>query len=278
MGGKKPKLTRILHSGLLYYARSLVLLAAGVRTRRRLIELAIRRGPVVIEFREGTRLAVRSLLEAWVAKEAILDDLYGLAGLHAGWRVVDIGAAVGEFSVPAARRIAPGVLHAYEPAAASVAVMRRNLEMNAVENVRLHEEAVAAEAGRVTLRDDLCEAVLYHVDERPGSVGTMVSAVDLKQVLDRLPGGRCDFLKMDCEGAEFEILLGAGASVLERIDRMAVEYHDFAADHGELVRCLESCGRSVRIAPSPVYREIGYLYSEAAIASPPARGEAASEP
>lgn len=37
---------------------------------------------------------------------------------------------------------------------------------------------------------------------------------------------RCDFLKMGCEGCEFEVLFGASPATLERISRICLEYHD----------------------------------------------------
>jgi hypothetical protein len=97
----------------------------------------------------------------------------------------------------------------------------------------------------------------------PGAAGT-VAAVSLEEVLDALPEGRCDFLKMDCEGSEFAVLLSADAALLSRIDRIALEYHDFAGmgHHRELVAHLSAHGHSVVVAVSPVYRELGYLYSE----------------
>ncbi len=82
----------------------------------------------------------------------------------------------------------------------------------------------------------------------------------------RLPGQRCDLLKMDCEGSEYEILLGAEPALLDRIDRISIEYHDF--DHADRMRdlsaYLQSLGRSVHLRPSEVYEELGYLHSERA--------------
>ena len=37
---------------------------------------------------------------------------------------------------------------------------------------------------------------------------------------------RCDFLKLDCEGAEYEIIYAASPKTLARIHRIAMEYHD----------------------------------------------------
>jgi hypothetical protein len=54
---------------------------------------------------------------------------------------------------------------------------------------------------------------------------------------------RCDLLKLDCEGAEHEILRSASADTLRRIRRVAAEYHEgpqFAHSGRELLELLES--------------------------------------
>ena len=54
-------------------------------------------------------------------------------------------------------------------------------------------------------------------------------------------------LKLDCEGAEYEILYGAKDKVLRSIDRIAMEWHKFDASHNpeRLSQYLESKGFSV---------------------------------
>ena len=36
---------------------------------------------------------------------------------------------------------------------------------------------------------------------------------------------RCDFLKIDCEGAEYEILLGTSETILGRVNKISIECH-----------------------------------------------------
>jgi hypothetical protein len=50
--------------------------------------------------------------------------------------------------------------------------------------------------------------------------GLPVQSVSLGAVLEQLVGGSIDLIKLDCEGAEYDILMNSPAAVLEKIDRI----------------------------------------------------------
>ena len=264
-------LTRRLATALPYYLGSVPTLAFRSRNPLVLLRLLRRGGPPVeLALRDGSRFLLRTLLDAWVVKETVLDRVYERFfgdQIAADWTILDVGAGLGDFSVSAARRASRGYLHAYEPAPNSAALLRRNLEVNGIANVTVFEEAVAGTRGEVFLEQDVPEAVMFKLAAgASGEHGGSVAAVTLADAMARLPGERCDLLKMDCEGSEYEILLGAEPALLDRIDRISIEYHDF--DHADrtpdLSAYLQSLGRSVRLRPSEVYQELGYLHSERA--------------
>ena len=276
-------LTRRLATALPYYLGSLPTLAFGSRNPLTLVRL-LRRGapPVELRLRDGSRFFLRTLLDAWVVKETVLDRVYERFAdpVAADWTILDVGAGLGDFTVSAARRAARGEVHAYEPAPSSAALLRRNLEVNGIGNVTVFEEAVAGARGEVFLEQDVPEAVMFKLAHPrlgrgglaatvSGPRGDRVAAVTLADAVKRLPGERCDLLKMDCEGSEYEILLGAEPALLDRIDRISIEYHDF--DHADRARelraYLQSLGRSVRMRPSEVYQELGYMQSEVVASS-----------
>ena len=85
----------------------------------------------------------------------------------------------------------------------------------------------------------------------------------LDELLRRLGVARCDLLKLDCEGAEYEILYGASEETLRAIDAITAEYHVGLNEHtvAELVRFLESRGFIVTSTPL-LDPEGGYLYAQ----------------
>lgn len=72
----------------------------------------------------------------------------------------------------------------------------------------------------------------------------------------------CEFLKLDCEGAEYEILFKASADTLRKVERISLEYHMGVTDHApqELVDLLGSRGFEVELLP-PLDVESGYLHA-----------------
>ena len=66
-------------------------------------------------------------------------------------------------------------------------------------------------------------------------------SVALADVLSGLPGGACDFLKMDCEGAEYDMLLHLDEVSLKRIRRICLEYHEFVTPYSHTDLEKHSC-------------------------------------
>jgi len=255
---------------VLYYLASLFTLVRGVRNWPSLIRL-INPGPdgVILTLRDGSRYAVRSMMEAWIVKETCLDrnyERYG-AAIRDGWTVVDIGAGPGEFAVFTARRAPNSRIFAYEPAPDSAALLEKNLKLNQVRNVEVHAHAVSDKDGFLML--DLSSGVTTQCGEATGARGTgkriMVRCLALADVLSGLPGGVCHYLKMDCEGAEYGMLLNLDQDALARVRRICLEYHEYAAPHSreDLVQLFQRRGWRVRLSPSKVRRELGFLYAVA---------------
>ncbi len=253
---------------ILYYLRSIFTLLFGVRNPGALLALARGRGPAVLHLRDGSHYHVRTLMDAWIVKETVLDRDYERHGaaLHDGWTIVDIGAASGDFTVFAARRAPKGRVIAFEPAPDSVESLRRNVAANGLQNVEVRPVAVGAQAGDITLDVSGGVAVQYRTAGRAPEVGAgrfAVQCVPLAEVLRELPA--VDFLKIDVEGAEYEMLFSLDEASLGRVRRVCMEYHEGVTEwaHADLERFFRSKGWAVRVSPSPVRPELGFLYAQA---------------
>jgi hypothetical protein len=90
-----------------------------------------------------------------------------------------------------------------------------------------------------------------------------VPCTSLDRVLSDAGLSRCDFLKIDVEGAEYSILLGASDEALSAFRRVCLEYHDGVTpySHADLVRFLQDKGYQVRTHSNPVHGHLGLLYA-----------------
>lgn len=256
---------------LFYYLRSIGTLLRGIKDWPTLIAAFVGRPssiPFLIQLRDsGLRFKVRNAMDVWIVKETCLDRDYERISepIEDGWAIMDIGAALGDFAVDIAARYPRSVVHAYEPFPESLALLEENIQMNGIDNVTAFGEAIAKEPGTITL-ELLGEAVQHSTTEQQATDNRAISvpAITLGEAVARLPRGECDLLKMDCEGAEYDILFNADETSLQRIQRIVMEYHNGVTSfsHRDLVLFLEQKGFQVALHPSTVQPHLGLLYAQ----------------
>jgi FkbM family methyltransferase len=139
--------------------------------------------------------------------------------------IVDIGANIGAFTLDVAARYPAALIHAYEPDHETCDTLRRNIKENGLSSrVRIWNEAVAGAAGTLRLwQGEGSMLTSAYLDPSGRRVFRDVPAVTLASVVARA-SGRVGVLKMDCEGAEAEILEAAGPA-LDAVDFLVAEYH-----------------------------------------------------
>jgi FkbM family methyltransferase len=228
--------------------------------------LPVRR-PFTIRLANGLRFRVRNALDIWLVKESCLDRDYerGAVSIEDGWTVVDVGAGTGEFAVYVGREHPRAKVFAFEPFSESFQLLGENIRLNGLSNVRALPQAIAGSAGPRMLHTPSGLAGQHRTSPNvvPVAASPTVEATTLDRAFADLSISKCDFLKIDCEGAEYEILFATSDDTLSRVRHIAMEYHDGVTDHShsDLVRFLEHRGFDVRIRPNPVHREIGLLFA-----------------
>lgn len=252
------------------FFHTIFVLLAGIRNWPVVIEVLLGsplKRRAVIELRKtGLRFKVRSLMDILSIRDICLERHYERYGskLQNGWTIVDIGAGNGDFAIFAARQCPHGAVYAYEPFLDSFALLSENVQLNGIKNVRASPYAVGERKGTTEL---------YLLGREPLQFSTVggqnvsttetlvVPCIALKDILDSLEAKQCDFLKMDCEGGEYEILYAADDDSFRRIDRICLEYHDRVTgfDHKDLAEFLRTRGFKVEIYPHETCNTIGYL-------------------
>ncbi len=170
-----------------------------------------------------------------MAQEVWSKRVYDQPGFTVGenMNVVDIGANQGFFTVYAATRGAS--VYAFEPSADNLSLLQYNINRNRCGNrVKPFRVAVAGMKGRATLYVGLtsCGEILSGsasiMNTNRGGVAVKSETVPALTFADILRDNRipfCDFLKMDCEGAEYEILKHMAPETFSRIGRISMETH-----------------------------------------------------
>lgn len=201
--------------------------------------------------------------EIWVDRRYDLGELpTPLDGV-----VVDIGAHVGLFSMWVGSLFPGSRIVAVEPSPRAASYLRRNVASLRGADITVVEAACGRAHGRAFLRLGRSEMTNSLYSERVGQSSDLeVEVLTLEEVFARSGIERCALLKLDCEGAEYDILGGASVETLSRVERIVLEYHRGVAGHdpSELVDQLERSGFAVRTAPSASDPVHGYLYARRA--------------
>lgn len=143
------------------------------------------------------------------------------------WTVVDIGGNIGAFALFAARSGASGVF-CYEPNQEAFNVLNRNIFINNLdERVKAYNLAVSGNAGDLVW---IAKSSSPYNKTRSGEEalpegGEAVSTTTVEALLEQNGLEYVDLLKMDCEGAEYEILMGMPNDVLKKVHRIRMELH-----------------------------------------------------
>lgn len=250
-----------------YYASSIATLLTGFRHPLKIVAIFLHWPmalPTEVQLRRsGFRFKVREAIDVWVIKETCIDrDYLQHTELEPDWTIVDVGAGLGDFTVLAAKSCPLGKVHAYEPLAESFQLLQANLSLNDLSNVEAFPLAAAGHAYSLTVDSAETRAVSKRFVAADDQAG--VATVELAEILNRLPGRICDFLKIDCEGCEFDVILRSSSETLSRILRLSMETHDGYARQTsqDLVAYLEQQGFSVWQRKNPVHANLGFLYAE----------------
>lgn len=255
-------------SGIIYYLRSIPTLFLGIRNWSEVIAMGFDKSGEKthrIQLKDGSAFEVRTLMDVWVLKETCLDRQYETFGtaIQDGWTVMDIGGGWGDFAVSIGRKLPQNRIVAFEPYPPSIELFERNRILNHASNVELIRKAIGRESGFLRLSTENKEAVQLSTAETQTGTWLDVESLSLKDAMQSLHIEHCDFLKMDCEGGEYDILFPASEEVLARVDRICLETHDGVTkyNHTDLLRFLQEHGYRVRYEKNPVHASLGMLYA-----------------
>lgn len=158
--------------------------------------------------------------------------------LKLGMSFVDVGAHVGYFTMLAARLVGPaGRVVAFEPDADNIAWLMKSAEINNYTHVAAIRAAIGAKSQ--TKRD-------FYRGKSSGQHSVLPIGEDCRQVyqttLNAAVGRPVEMLKIDVEGAEYDVLAGANMTLSMRTKILIDLHPDLGVDPLPVERFLISRG------------------------------------
>lgn len=184
-------------------------------------------------------------ISKWVAEARRLDHDFNTLGMilphiKPGDWVVDGGAFIGDHTIAYLKAVGPeGKVYAFEPNPAAYSCLCHNCP-----------DAVTMNSGL----SDKEEYVDYFDNSNAGAghIGHDLGSIQLIP-LDSLNLRRCDFLKLDIEGCEYEALVGAEKTIRQHKPILWVEVNE-----GALIRRMRNAAQLLRLIESYGYTMYPY--------------------
>jgi FkbM family methyltransferase len=209
---------------------------------------------VTLRLGDGSRLVLPATLssattytiaeqERWFEKD--LDIV--LAWLKPGMTAIDIGANLGAYTIPMARRVGErGVVHAYEPGSEARAFLAKSGAANPGIRLELRSEALSdrPRQGRLLFG---ASSELNRLQEasRDSDPGESVPITSLDHEDEVRGWSSPDFVKLDAEGEENNILAGGRSFFTRHSPLVMMEVRQGASVNYELIEAFRALGYGV---------------------------------
>lgn len=176
-------------------------------------------------------------MDAGIVDEMEKDPYYAKEYLRNGDFVIDAGANIGAFALLVKRFYPDANVICLEPMPDNFAMLQKN-----VRNIALTMKiTLIGKSGLVTMYDFGADASACHSAYDIGAKHAKTVYVEGKSLSDVIEMYKIDhlhFLKLDCQGAEFEIIPNTPHTVLMNIDYIAMEVHRSIAKTGVVLGAI----------------------------------------
>lgn len=182
-----------------------------------------------VAFNRGFSLYIRGgTTDKHSIHEVILRDDYGLRDIpkYITGPMIDLGANAGIWSVYAAMTHPKVKVFAYEPIRSNIAYLKKNVKLNKLERrIEIVSKACCAFNGKSIMylsKDHRAHSLVQGVKREKNEV----KCVTLSRIFKDHRIKKCLLLKMDVEGAEYEIISKTQKSLFKNIVQISLEYHN----------------------------------------------------
>jgi FkbM family methyltransferase len=217
----------------------------------------------IFKTKSGLQIKIRvkstdlmALVNVWIKNEYEIDNF----SIKDDDSIIDIGGHIGLFSLLVSQKSNANV-YSFEPIEDNFNLLKTNLEINNIKNVFPFNLAVTKNLDEVNLFLSDDESAHSIISKESKSI--MVKSISLQKIFDENKIDTCKLLKLDCEGAEYEIIKSLPSEYLDKIQNMAIEYHlaDSRPDLvNNLIAKIKQSGFNIKTREH--YNDMGFLIAK----------------
>ena len=163
----------------------------------------------------------------WQFKEIFVDKNYLFKAENDSPVIYDCGSNIGTSVLFFKESYPNSIIKAFEAEPKIFSILKQNIESNKVSDVELISKAVWVNNGGIEISSEGADGSTIYGEENK----TKIESIRLKELIEN--ENIIDFLKMDIEGAEIEVLIDCENS-LGNIKNIFIEYHSFINKNQQL--------------------------------------------
>ncbi len=178
----------------------------------------------------------------------------------ANFPIIDAGAQAGFFSLYCRALNQSVAIYAIEPEPENVKALSRHLKINRIAKVKIIQQALAGKSGKIDfyVSEDTHNHSLIKPEQFKAKIS--VASTSLSDFLKQNKLIRISLLKLDIEGAEYQVLENLAKDDWHKFENILLEYHDSAEQqHQSLAELIRQNGFSLEIFPSHYDKKLGYM-------------------
>ncbi len=176
--------------------------------------------------------------------------------------IIDIGGHIGLFALYASKKCPDGKIISIEPHPDNFSLLKYNITKNYFQKTVLLNKAVTKNTESMKLfvdpLDDSAHSIL-----KKGKNSIDIEGISLRDIMQQNEIKICNMLKMDCEGAEFEIIKSLLDEDLAKIQKICLEYH---LKNNNMIELKNMQSRLIKngfqVIMAPTNNELGMLYAK----------------
>jgi len=224
---------------------------------RKIYKVSLKNGLIV---EGGSRSLILDITqEIFADKIYTSDEVY----IKNGDNVLDIGSNIGVFALFAFSQSAKHI-YCIEPDPDNINLIKKNISNNNIQNIETFKYAISGhncQNTKLYKSDYDSHESLILVNNGKLSDSIDVRSITLEKLLNSIDLEKIDFLKMDCEGSEGDIIKYSNKIVWGKINKISIEYHDKLStlNHDEICNKLQSFGFQTKI--KKIDNFLGYVFA-----------------
>ena len=221
----------------------------------------IKKQYVIFETKTDLKIKIRTnstdlmaLTNVWMTNEYDIEN----SQIAENDTIIDIGAHIGLFSLLVSQFCKTGKIFSFEPMGDNFDLLISNLKLNHIENIHPFNFAVSKNTSNVNLflNSDQSAHSIFSSD----SESVTIQSISLQRILDENKISSCKLLKLDCEGAEYEIIDSLPIEYFNKIENIVIEYHlaDSKPELGKnLITKIQDAGFKIKTREH--HNDMGFL-------------------